>query len=74
MVRLSFYQEDDYGGCIDLPNSCSVRTAVRSYIPRGWTEITGITFIDGKVRMMNQFGTLVVIENIIDDHLIEVSA
>jgi hypothetical protein len=66
MVRLSLYQEDDYGGCIDLPNTCSIRTAVRSYVARGWIEVTGLTFVDGKVRMMNEYGTLCVIENVVE--------
>lgn len=69
MVRLSFYQEDDFGGYIDLPNSCSVRTAVRTYISRGWIEVIGIVFHDGRARMMNEFGTLVIIENVVEEKI-----
>lgn len=38
-VRVYHYQGEEYGGCVDLPDSCSVRTAVRSMVGRGYVEV-----------------------------------
>lgn len=67
-VRLFYFQGDEYGGCTDMPDSCSVRTAVRSLGARGWTEVELDGVIgNGKAKMINGHGTHVVIETILGD-------
>lgn len=62
-VRLAWYQGDEYGGCTDMPDSCTVRTAVRSLGARGWTEVELDGVIgNGKAKMINGQGTHVLIE------------
>lgn len=61
-VRLAWYQGDEYGGCTDLPDNCTVRTAVRSLGARGWTEVELDGVIgNGKAKMIKD-GTHVIIE------------
>lgn len=54
-VRVFHYYGEEYGGCVDLPDSCSVRTAVRSMTSRGWTEVPLDGVIgNGKAKMVRE--------------------
>lgn len=63
-VRVFYYQGEDYGGCVDLPDSCSVRTAVRSMASRGWQEVSQ-GLIDGSAKMIKG-DTHVIINTVVE--------
>lgn len=54
MVRIALYEGDEFGGYVECPETATVRTAVRTLVARGWTEIKGT--YDGKVRLINGGG------------------
>ena len=64
-VRVSHYYREEYGGCTDLPDSCSVRTAVRSMVSRGWIEVELEGIIgNGKAKVVRGDGYSAIIESI----------
>lgn len=65
VVRVFYYRDGEYEGCVDLPGNCSVRTAVRTMISRGWQEVTGNGYGNGsgRAKLANEYGEAI-IENV----------
>lgn len=64
MIRIHYSLAEEYGGCIDLPDSCTLKMAICSHEARGYIRVVGVKFDDGHIRMLNTAGVLVIIENI----------
>lgn len=54
IVRIAFYQGDEFGWDMECPESASLRMVVNFLVSRGWTEI-GVGN-DGKIRLVNGGG------------------
>jgi hypothetical protein len=64
VIRIHYSLDESYGGCIDLPDSCSVGSAIRNHLGRGYVRVIGLTFSDGRIRLLNEAGVLCIIEDI----------
>lgn len=65
MVRLTYYDSntDVQVELIDLPDNCSIRTAIRSLAGRGWEEVNHFRNTGVKAWMFNkELGRRVCIE------------
>lgn len=76
MVRLTYYDvnTDQQVEVIDLPDNCSIRTAIRSLAGRDWEEVNKLRYTGDKAWMFNTtLGRRVCIEEIVTESGLEIN-